>query len=590
MTCRNQKVNEWVKQVTGWLKPDSVVWCDGSENESRTINNQLVKDGIFTPLNEKEYPDSYWCRSHPNDVARVEEKTFICSKTKDQAGPLNNWKDPKEMYEKLQTLMAGCMKGKTMYVVPYLMGPDGSPFSKVGFELTDSLYVVANMRIMARIGAVALKNLKDTADDFVRGVHGIGSLDPEERYIAHFPDDKTIISFNTNYGGNALQGKKCFSLRIASVLAAKQGWLAEHMLILGITKPSGEKRYIAAAFPSACGKTNLAMLIPPKMYLEKGWKVETVGDDIAWLNFGRDGQLYAINPEAGFFGVAPGTSMKTNPNAMLTIRSNTIFTNTALDLDKKVPWWEGMDVPAPSHLRDWLNNDWSSDLGTKAAHPNSRFTAPARQCPCIAPEWESPQGVPLSAIVFGGRRAKTAPLVYEATSWNHGAFLGATMASETTAAAAGKVGELRRDPMAMRPFIGYHVADYFKHWLAMGTHPSAKLPRVFHVNWFRTNAQGKFVWPGFGENMRVLEWIVGRCDGTSHGSETALGYQPTTNDLNRAGLQVTEEELKGLLEVNPEDWRDEIASQKEFFKLVGTTLPQEYLDQHEALAQRLGLV
>lgn len=588
MQCKNPHVQKWVEETAARLNPEKIVWITGSEAESQALCAQLVADGTFTPLNPKKFPNSYWAVSDPSDVARVEDRTFICTRLQDDAGPTNNWAEPKEMFRKLNSLMEHCMKGRTMYVVPYLMGPDGSKYSRVGFELTDSPYVVANMRIMARIGDVAMRNLGDSSADFVRGIHSIGDLDPEHRYICHFPEHNIIVSFNSNYGGNALQGKKCFALRIASTLARREGWLAEHMLILGITNPQGEKRYVCAAFPSACGKTNLAMLIPPEGYQKAGWKAETVGDDIAWLNFGPDGQLYAINPEAGFFGVAPGTSYKTNPNAMETIKANTIFTNTALDLDEMVPWWEGLGEP-PKHLRDWMNREWSPALKAKAAHPNSRFTAPARQCPCIDSNWESPQGVPISAIIFGGRRAKTTPLVYEARDWRHGTFIGATMASETTAAASGKVGELRRDPMAMLPFIGYHAGDYFAHWLEMGERPGVKMPKVFHVNWFRTNPDGKFLWPGFGDNMRVLEWILGRVSGKAGATETALGFQPRTEDLNVQGLSIDKDVLAELLAVRSEDWKDEIESQEAFFKKIGNKLPKEILAEHRALRERLGL-
>lgn len=589
MSCHNKHVENWVNEVAAKLKPEKIIWINGSEQESQEINKKLVADGTFTPLNPEFYPNSYWCRSHPNDVARVEDRTFICTSSQEEAGPTNHWCNDNEMYQKLTNLMAGCMQGREMYVVPYLMGPDGSPYSRVGFEITDSLYVAANMRIMARVGDIALKNLQATDTEFVRGVHSIGTLDPENRYICHFPNDNTIISFNSNYGGNALQGKKCFSLRIASVKGRNEGWLAEHMLIVGITNPEGKKHYFCGAFPSACGKTNLAMLVPPKEYLDKGWKVETVGDDIAWLNIGSDGRLYAINPEAGFFGVAPGTSAKTNPNALATVKGNTIFTNTALDLDNMTPWWEGLS-DTPEHVKDWLGNDnWSPNSDSKAAHANARFTAPAQQCPSIDPLWQSPQGVPISGIIFGGRRARTAPLVYEALNWQHGTFVAATMASETTAAAAGKVGQLRRDPMAMLPFIGYHVGDYFQHWLNMGKKVGDKMPKVFHVNWFRTNNEGKFIWPGFGDNLRVLEWMINRVEGKTQGTETALGIQPTEHDLNLSDLNFTAEQIKELHTIQAEDWREDIASQAEFFEKIGHKLPHELLKEHAALKARLGI-
>ncbi len=588
MECKNPLVQKWVAETAARLKPDKIVWISGSDEENRSLCDQLVSDGTFTPLNPQRYPNSFWAVSDPSDVARVEDRTFICTRSKEDAGPTNNWAEPREMFKTLNALMDSCMVGRTMYVVPYLMGPDGSPYSRVGFELTDSAYVVANMRIMARIGDVALRNLGADSNEFVRGIHSIGDLDPEHRYICHFPEHNIIVSFNSNYGGNALQGKKCFALRIASTLGKREGWMAEHMLILGITNPKGEKHYVCAAFPSACGKTNLAMLIPPAAYREAGWKAETVGDDIAWLNFGPDGRLYAINPEAGFFGVAPGTSNKTNPNAIATIQSNTIFTNTALDLDALVPWWEGLSDPPP-HLRDWMKRDWTPALKTKAAHPNSRFTAPAKQCPCIDPQWESPQGVPISAIIFGGRRARTAPLVYEARNWKHGTFVGATMASETTAAATGKVGELRRDPMAMLPFIGYHAGDYFAHWLSMENRPGSKLPKVFHVNWFRTDQNGKFLWPGFGDNLRVLEWILGRVSGKAGAAETALGFQPRSTDLNLVGLNISDDDVAELLSVHTEDWQEEIESQETFFNKIGPKLPETIWTEHRALRKRLGL-
>ena len=584
----NPHVLQWVSEVVTRLAPKDVQWVEGTEEGIRALCHSLVSDGTFTALNSNEYPNSFWCRSDPSDVARVEESTFICTRDKDEVGPTNNWRESTAMKSELHALMAGSMRGRTMYVVPYLMGPEGSPYSKVGFELTDSPYVVVNMMIMARVGRAALSALGESSSNFVKGEHSVGTLDPSKRYIAHFPEDGLIISYNSNYGGNALQGKKCFALRIASHLARKEGWLAEHMFIVGVTPPSGKKHYIAGAFPSACGKTNLAMLVPPEEYLKKGWKFETVGDDIAWLNFGPDGRLYAINPEAGFFGVAPGTSLKTNPNAMATIRSNTIFTNTALDLDTMTPWWEGMGS-APKRARDWLGREWTPSSVEKAAHPNSRFTTPARQCPSIDPHWESPEGVPLSAIIFGGRRATTVPLVYRARNWQHGTYLGVTMASETTAAASGAVGKLRRDPMAMLPFIGYHAADYFAHWLSMGKHPGAKLPEIFHVNWFRTGNDGKFLWPGFGDNIRVIEWMIKCIEGSAQGRETPIGYQPDPADLNLEGLSLSDEALKALFSVVPSEWREELVSQKQFFESLGPKLPKELNDERSVLSINLGL-
>jgi phosphoenolpyruvate carboxykinase (GTP) len=580
-------VNSWIQEVAQKLQPQEIVWISGSKSESDEMNNALVESGVFTRLNEEKYPNSFWATSDPTDVARVEDRTFICSHSKDDAGPTNHWFDPQEMYKKLDATMSGCMRGRTMYVVPYMMGPDGSPFSKVGFELTDSAYVVANMRIMARVGEVALKNLKKDSNEFIRGVHSIGTLDPNERYICHFPEDNTIISFNSNYGGNALQGKKCFALRIASTLAKKEGWLAEHMLIVGITNPQGKKHYVCAAFPSACGKTNLAMLIPPKLYQDKGWKVETVGDDIAWLRFGEDGRLYAINPEAGFFGVAPGTSEKTNPNALKTVQKNTIFTNTAFDPIDRTPWWEGLTKNQPEKLITWRRFEWTPTCGMSAAHANSRFTAPASQCPCIDGDWESPRGVPISAIIFGGRRPRTVPLVYEARDWEHGTFIGTTMASETTAAATGKVGELRRDPMAMLPFIGYHAGDYFAHWLELGKSPKASLPKVFHVNWFRTSDQGDFLWPGFGDNIRVLEWILKRVDNEVDALSTEIGLLPKKGSINTDGLSIANEVMDELIAVHPSDWRYEIESQKKFFDSIGPKMPDALLKQHEILKSNL---
>lgn len=578
------KINDWIESVSAKLTPKEIVWIDGSEEETTRINDQLVRDGTFTRLNEKLYPNSFWAISDPTDVARVEERTFICCRDQNDAGPTNYWMAPEKAYQRLDALMYGCMRGRTMYVIPYLMGPVGSPYSRFGIELTDSLYVVANMRIMARTGKKALDHFAKFGGTFVKGIHSIGTLDPDEKYICHFPEDETIISFNSNYGGNALLGKKCFALRIASSLAKKEGWLAEHMLILGIENPKGEKIYVAAAFPSACGKTNLAMLIPPKSYLDAGWKVTTVGDDIAWINIGKDGVWRAINPESGFFGVAPGTAMDTNPNAVKTVQAgNTIFTNTGLDTENMTPWWEGFSKEIPSRLKDWNGKEWSPESGKKCAHPNSRFTTPAAQCPSMDKEWESPEGVPISAIIFGGRRARAVPLVFEARDWQHGVFLGATMASEMTAAAAGTLGELRRDPMAMKPFIGYHVGDYFQHWLDVGKEGG---PKIFHVNWFRKNSQGKFLWPGFGENMRVLEWIFDRVKGRVDAEKTPLGWAPT--NINTEGLDISEEGLQELLSVKPNEWGDELKSQVEFFEEIGNKLPRALWYEHEALKKRLG--
>ncbi len=577
----NKKVLAWIEEMKAMTKPDNVVWIDGSEAQLEELRAQAVKDGTLIKLNEEKLPGCYLHRTAQNDVARVEDRTFICAPTKEEAGPTNNWMDPTEMYAKLSKLFDGSMKGRTMYVIPFIMGPANSPFSKVGVELTDSIYVVLNMDIMTRVGTVALDEIGENGD-FTKCLHGMADINPEERYIVQFPQDNTIWSVNSGYGGNVLLGKKCFALRIASYLGKMEGWMAEHMLILGLQNPQGDIKYVSAAFPSACGKTNLAMLIPPKEL--EGYKVFTVGDDIAWLRVGEDGRLWAINPEAGFFGVAPGTSSKTNYNALQTTMSNTIFTNVALRDDNTV-WWEGHDDPTPEHAIDWTGEEWTPDKGTKVAHPNSRFTAPARQCPCISPEFENPKGVPISAIIFGGRRAKTAPLVYESFDWNHGVFVGATMASETTAAAAGAVGVVRRDPMAMKPFIGYNVGDYFAHWIEMGK-KIPNPPKIFNTNWFRTNEDGKFIWPGFGDNMRVLLWILDRCDNKVDAVKTAIGYLPKKEDLKLDGLDISDEVLTELLNVDKDVWLDEVAQIKELFAGFDR-LPKEMADQLKALEERL---
>ena len=579
---KNKVVLDWLKEMTDMTQPANVVWIDGSEKQLEELRQEAVSTGELIKLNQEKLPGCYLHRTAENDVARVEHRTFICTSKKEDAGPTNNWMDPKEAYEKLGKLYQGSMKGKTMYVIPYSMGPVGSPFSKIGIELTDSIYVVLNMAIMTRVGKAVIDQLGDNPD-FVKCLHAKKDIDEENRYIVQFPEDKTIWSINSGYGGNVLLGKKCFALRIASYLGKQEGWMAEHMLILGLENPKGEVKYIAAAFPSACGKTNLAMLIPPEIL--KGYKVWTVGDDIAWLRIGKDGRLWAVNPEAGFFGVAPGTSSKTNPNALATTMKNTIFTNVLLKDDGTV-WWEGMDGEAPTHGIDWKGNEWTPDMGTKGAHPNSRFTAPAKQCPCISPEWESPEGVPISAIVFGGRRAKTAPLVYESFDWNHGVFVGATMASETTAAASGAVGVVRRDPMAMIPFCGYNMADYFAHWLEMGK-KIPNPPKIFNVNWFRLDENGKFMWPGFGDNMRVLNWILDRCEGKAEATETAIGYLPKPSDLNLEGLDIDDAQLAELLSVDKEIWKEEVKGQREFFAQFGDRLPAEIKNQLEALEARL---
>ena len=579
----NKAVLTWLEEMKALTNPDQVIWYTGSAEQKAELTKQAVAEGTLIELNQEKLPGCYLHRTKENDVARVEDRTFICTTNKEDAGPINNWMAPADAYKMLGDLYKDSMKGKTMYVVPFIMGVPGSPFAKVGIELTDSIYVVLNMDIMTRAGNVALEELGDSSD-FTKCLHASKDINADERYIVHFPEDNTIWSINSNYGGNVLLGKKCLALRIASYLGKQEGWMAEHMLILGLENPKGEKHYIAAAFPSACGKTNLAMLIPPL----SGYKVTTVGDDIAWLRVGEDGRLWAVNPEAGFFGVAPGTSSKTNKNALETTMSNTIFTNVALKPDGTV-WWEGMDGDVPEECIDWKGNPWTKEMGeqgVKAAHPNSRFTAPAAQCPCISPEFNSPAGVPISAIVFGGRRAKTAPLVYQSFNWQHGVFVGATMASETTAAAAGAVGVIRRDPMAMRPFTGYHMGDYFKHWLEMGKKiPNA--PKIFHVNWFKQNDQGKFIWPGFGDNLRVLNWILDRCDGKVDATETAIGYLPKAEDLDVSGLNLSDEVMAELLSVDKEAWLEDVANQKEFFAPLGDRMPAELKEEQAALEARL---
>jgi phosphoenolpyruvate carboxykinase (GTP) len=583
----NKAVADWVAEMAELTKPDNIVWIDGSEDEKERLTREAVESGELQLLNQDELSGGVYHRTAENDVARVEHLTFICTSKKEDAGPTNNWMAPDEAYDKLGKLFDGSMKGRTMYVIPYLMGPAASEFSKVGVELTDSIYVVLNMRIMTRMGKVAMDYLGDS-DDFVKGLHSKLDLNPDRRYIVHFPEDNTIWSIGSGYGGNVLLGKKCFSLRIGSYLAKTQGWLAEHMLILGVEDPKGNVEYLAAAFPSACGKTNLAMMIPPEYAREKGYKVWTVGDDIAWMRIGEDGRLWAVNPEFGFFGVAPGTSMKSNPNALLTTKKNSIFTNVAL-LDDGTVWWEGMGTDAPAHCKDWRGNDWTPESGEKAAHPNSRFTAPASQCPCISPEWENPKGVPISAILFGGRRAKVAPLVYQSFDWKHGVFVGATMGSETTAAATGQVGVVRRDPMAMLPFCGYNMGDYFAHWLEMGN-KIPNPPKIFNVNWFRTDDDGHFIWPGYGENFRVIKWVLDRARGDADAAETPIGYTPKPEDIDTTGIEgeVSPDTLKSLLSIDKASWSAEIENQTEFFAKFDR-LPDEIRAQQEALKKRLGV-
>lgn len=587
----NKKVLQFVDEAVALAKPDKVVWIDGSEAQLEALRKEAIASGEMIKLNDEKLPGCLYHRTKPNDVARVEGRTFICSRRKEDAGPTNNWMDPEEMYKKLKAIAKDSMIGRTMYVIPFSMGAVNSPFAKIGIETTDSIYVVLNMAIMTRIGQKVLDRLGDS-EDVVCGFHAKCNVDENERYIVQFPEDNAIWSVNSAYGGNVLLGKKCFALRIASYQGKNEGWMAEHMLILGVEKPNGETKYVTAAFPSACGKTNLAMLIPPEVYTKKGYRVYTVGDDIAWLRVGADGRLYAINPEAGFFGVAPGTNEKSNPNALASTRKNTIFTNVAINPEDNTVWWEGLTKTPPARLIDWKGNPWTPDMKdadgkpVKAAHPNSRFTAPAINCPCISSEFEAPNGVPISAIIFGGRRAATTPLVYQSRSWDNGVFVGSIMASETTAAAAGAVGVVRRDPMAMLPFCGYHMGDYFQHWIDMGKKIKVQ-PKIFNVNWFRTDSEGHFIWPGFGDNMRVLDWILKRCEETVDADETAIGYVPKPEDINLEGCSVDKETLKGLLNVDTETWKKEAEGIKEFYKKFGDRLPKELNDELEALESRL---
>jgi len=581
---KSRALKDWVSECAQLCAPDSIVWCDGSDAENERLTREAVAQKILLPLNRDKRPNCYLHRSNPNDVARTEHLTFVCPPNKSDAGPTNNWSDPNDMYVKLRALLKGSMRGRTMYVVPYIMGPVGSHFAKVGVELTDSIYVALNMRIMTRMGRAALDMLGES-DHFNKGLHCTLDVNPERRYIAHFPQDNTIWSIGSGYGGNALLSKKCFALRIASCLGRDEGWLAEHMLILGIQSPQGETTYVAAAFPSACGKTNLAMLTPPPALAEKGWRVFTLGDDIAWLRVGADGRLWAINPENGYFGVAPGTSMKSNLNAMKMLDRDSIFTNVALTPDGDI-WWEGMDVDPPAGLIDWQGKPWDPKSGSKAAHPNSRFTTPMRNNPVLSPKANDPNGVPISAIIFGGRRATTMPLVIESSDWIHGVFMGATMGSETTAAATGAVGVVRRDPMAMLPFCGYNMGDYWAHWLRMRdqiTNP----PRIFMVNWFRKDKSGKFLWPGYGENMRVLKWMLDRIHGRADARQTPVGAVPEAGDLDLTGLHVAPDDLRQVLAVNRDEWRAEMKSSAEFFDGIGPTVPAELRRRHAELLAAL---
>ncbi len=583
----NKTVLAWLEEMKALVKPDEVVFIDGSEEQIEALRAEAVSTGELIKLNQELLPDCYLHRTKVNDVARVEGRTFICTKTEENAGPTNNWMEPEKAYKMLYDIARNSYKGRTMYVIPFSMGPIGSPLAKIGVEITDSIYVVLNMAIMTRVGAEVFKALGDS-NDWVRGLHCRCDIDEEKRYICQFPEDNTIISVNSGYGGNVLLGKKCFALRIASYQGWKEGWMAEHMLILGIENPKGEVKYVAAAFPSACGKTNLAMMIPPKYLRDKGYKVWTVGDDIAWMRIGEDGRLWAINPENGFFGVAPGTNEKSNYNALASTKKGTIFTNVALNLDNNTVWWESLDKNPPENAIEWKGNPWNGKTSSeKGAHPNSRFTAPAKNCPCISSEFESQNGVPISAIIFGGRRAKTAPLVYQSKDWENGVFVGSAMASETTAAASGAVGVVRRDPMAMLPFCGYHMGDYFRHWLEMGKKLGDKAPKIFNVNWFRLDDEGHFIWPGFGDNMRVLNWIIDRCEGKVDAVETPIGFVPRPEDIDLTDLDFDLETLKSILKVDVETWKKEADEITEHYKKFGDRLPQELVNQLNNLKSSL---
>ena len=597
MMTNNQNILKWFEEMKALCKPDTVVWIDGSEAQLNELREEAFRTGEMIKLNEEKLPGCIYHRTKPNDVARVEDRTFICSRRKEDAGPTNNWMDPKEMYAMLTPMYDGVMKGRTMYVIPYSMGPIGSPIAKTGIELTDSIYVVLNMAIMTRMGKKVLDAFPADSNDFVRGLHSKADVDPEKRYIVQFPEDNTIWSINSAYGGNVLLGKKCFALRIASFQGKNEGWMAEHMLILGVKKPDGKMFYVTAAFPSACGKTNLAMLIPPEGYKKKGYEVFTVGDDIAWMKPGPDGRLYAINPENGFFGVAPGTNAKSNYNALASTKKNAIFTNVAINKDDMTVWWEGLDKNPPENAQEWTGIDcngkeWTAE-GKKLAHPNSRFTAPAENCPCLSPEFNNPNGVPISAMIFGGRRASTTPLVYQSFDWTHGTYVGSAVSSETTAAATGAVGVLRHDPMAMKPFIGYNVGDYWNHWLEMGEKLGDKAPKIFNVNWFRQDEDGNFMWPGFGDNMRVLDWIIDRCEGTVDAVETPIGYVPKAEDINIEGLEgeVSLDTVKRLVDVDKDLWKKEIAEMRRYYnediKAKGGNIPQTLYDELDKIEARL---